>query len=286
MGPSSCGRTFVHARGMWPQNTMRTLAVASFFLLGGCGDAVEAKRVELAVVADGSASTRVTTDLGYRIELTEARIAVRDIVFTIAGEVDRASVLQRVPNLLVPVAYAHPGHFQEGNVTGELPGRFVADWVAANPPLLGRATLITGTYTAANFVFDRGSVEAGLAPNDALVAHTARLTGRAERDGVRVDFAVVVDSPEGRAMVGAPFEATVGEDAAGQLALRFELLDPIEGDTVFDGIDFVALDGDRDGRVSIQPDLSEVKVEAAYNLFRRTLQTHDHFSVRYREGAR
>ena len=260
---------------------MRTLPATVFVSLGGCGDAVEAMRVDLPVVVDGRGSAEVTTDLGYRVELTEARIALRDVLFTIAGEVDTGSALRRLADFLMPAAYAHPGHFEGGDVTGELRGQFVADWIGSTGGTLGVATLIAGTYTAANFTFDRGSVDAGLSPDDVLVGHTARLTGQAERAGTRVDFTVVVDSPDGRELVGAPFEASIGEEATGILALRFTLVDPIEGDTLFDGVDFAALDDDRDGQVSIEPEVPNV--ETAYHRLRRTFQSHDHFSVHHEE---
>ena len=276
---STCyGPTSVVGRGELRHHMMRALPAIAFISLGGCGNATEATRVTLPVIVDGRGSSEVTTNLGYQIELTEARIALRDILFTIAGEVDTTSAFQRLSDALIPMAYAHPGHFQGGDVTGELRGRFAADWIGQDRRQFGMATLIAGTYTAANFTFDRGSVEAGLAQNDPLLGHTARLTGRAVRGNVQVDFAIVVDSPDGRELVGAPFEATVSE-GAGELALRFELLDSIEGDTLFDGIDFAGLDEDGDGRVSIEPEV--IEVESTYNLFRRTLQTHDHFSVHH-----
>ena len=81
--------------------------------------------------------------------------------------------------------------------------------------------------------------------------------------------------------MGAPFEVSIDEGSAGRLLLRFVTVDPLEQDTVFDGIDFAVLDDDNDGQVRIGPDV--VEVEEAYNTFRRTFQTHDHFEVRYEQ---
>ena len=52
-----------------------------------CADAEEARRVELAVVVDGTCVEPVTTNLGYMVQVQEAQLAVSDLQFSIAGEV-------------------------------------------------------------------------------------------------------------------------------------------------------------------------------------------------------
>jgi len=237
--------------------------------------------VELSVVVDASGIGTVDTDLGYRVELTEVRVAIEDLVFTIAGESHTASLWERISDLFVATALAHPGHHQAGDVTGELRGSFVLDWLGGDGGEIGRATLLPGQYTAANFTFSRGSVEAELDEGDPLIGHTAILEGTATNGSEPIGFVIVLDSPEGRELVGAPFEASVRENSTGRLALRFVTADPLEQDTVFDGLEFEALDADDDGQVRIEPNVEEV--EEAYNTFRRTFQTHDHFEVRYDE---
>lgn len=257
-----------------------------------CDAASEAPRVQLEVTADGSGLTDLTNDLGFEITLDEARVAISGLVFTAAGEVHSAAptvapeqpgtlALRWLGQLLVPRAHAHPGHHQGGEVIGELPGRHVVDFLAPSP--LGQATLIAASYDAANFTFVRASTEDGLDAGDALVGHTARLSGTARAGEVEIAFTIVVDSPEGRALVGAPFELAVGADTEATLGLRLLGADPFEGDTLFDGLDFAALDSDGDGVVRIGPDASDPGVEAAYNLFRRTFQTHDHFDIQAQE---
>ena len=189
-----------------------------------------------------------------------------------AGEV--RSARSSLSPLLRARAYAHPGHFEGGEVTGELLGAFVVDWIADDGRDLGLATLLVGSYGGANFTFGRGTAER-LPAGDPLVGHTARIAGEATRDDTSWAFTIVVDSPEGRELVGAPFEGEMHGDALGSLRLRILAQDPYEGDTLFDGIDFQALDRDGDGVVTLLPDDGE----EASNLFRRTFQTHDHFEV-------
>src|SRR5690606_19404679 len=59
------------------------LALLAATLLG-CGAPQEAPRVQLPVFVDSSAIATVTTDLGYEVELTEARAIVENFAFTIA----------------------------------------------------------------------------------------------------------------------------------------------------------------------------------------------------------
>jgi hypothetical protein len=252
----------------------------SMWGVASCDDPSEAPRVELPVAVDASGVAPLTTDLGYAVEVTSARVALEGLVFTVAGEAHTASLWRKLSDAVVPPAVAHPGHFQGGEVTGELPGEFVVEWPAEDGRELGVATLIAGTYSAANFTFARGAAD-DLGADDPLVGHTAIVTGTATKDGQTTTFTFVVDSPEGRVLVGAPFEAEVTEDAAGTLNIQFHPADALEGDTLFDAIDFAALDGDGDGAVTVSPD--DPDVEDAYILFRRTFQTHDHYTITYEE---
>ena len=252
----------------------------SALALHACGGPEEAPRVELPVVVDPSGIEPVTNDLEYEITLTEARVMVENLAFTIAGEAHTASLWRRVSDFLVPSAYAHPGHFQGGDVTGELRGRFQLNWLGGSASELGNATLLVGMYESANFTFIHATEDDGVATDDALLGHTAVLQGTATKDAVTTEFTVVIDSPEGRELIGAPFEFEVKETATEQLGVRLLTRDPLEGDTLFDGIDFSALDEDADGTLAIGPDATSPAVVDAYNLLRRTFQTHDHFDIR------
>lgn len=244
----------------------------------GCSDAEEPPRVELPVTVNPDGMAPVETDLGYRVELSEARLVIDDVEFTIAGEAHEASLFQPVIDWVVPVAHAHPGHYQGGDITGVLEGHFILDLAASDAPLLGMATMIVGPYQAANFTFGHAGDSDGLAAGDALVGHTAVLAGEVSRAGSSARFSVVLDSPRGRQLVGAPFEAEVTESS--QFSVGFELmtLDPLEGDTLFDGVDFDALPrGGEGGEIVIRPDSADAALAAAYETLRRTFQTHDHF---------
>lgn len=246
--------------------------------LWACSDSQEAKHVNLQVVTDGDGLAAVTTDLGYEVELMSASLAADNLKFTIAGEA-HASFWRKVSDALVPAAHAHPGHYQGGEVTGELPGHFILRFAPGETEAVATATLLVGTYRALNLTLAHASaddVDAG----DPIVDHSAVLTGTAAKDGVTIDFQVIIDSPSARDLVGIPFDAEITEFGNPTLALRLSARDELENDTLFDGLDFAALHHDADGTVVIQPAASDAVDVAAYNTIRRAFQTHDHFSVR------
>jgi hypothetical protein len=259
-----------------------SLAIA----LAACDTATEAPRVTLPLVAESTAFAPVTNDLGWTVQLTEARVAVADLAFSVAGEVHTASVLDRLLAWLVPAVHAHPGHTQGGGITGELAGRHIIAWARPETSPIGDATLLVGTYTSANFTFVRAATSDGLAPTDPLVGHTAHLAGTAERDGVTIAFTALIDAPEGRALIGAPFATRIARDTTGIIAMRLLPTDPAEGDTLFDSVDFGALDVNGVGSITlVEPatDATTTAIDDAYLRLRRTFMTHDHFDFQLTE---
>lgn len=246
--------------------------------LAVCDAGSEPASVALPVVAAGSGLSACTTAEGYVVELTEARVAVRDLEFTVGGET-HARLPDALRRLLLPAtAVAHPGHSAGGEVTGELPGRFVLDPFAGAERPLGDATLLEGEYHGLNLYFRAADAADGLAAGDALLGHTAVFAGTATRGADSWTFEAVLDIDDGTQLVGAPFDLAVTAVTSATLVLRLLTTDPsTEVDTLFDGIDFAALDTDGDRRVEILPG------DEAHNRLRRTLQVHDHWWVDVRD---
>lgn len=233
-----------------------------------------APRVDLDVVVQPSHDTFTTVD-DTTIELTEARMALQTVEFTTEGEMHaRAGLLPALHELVVPTAYAHPGHAAGGEVVGELPGRYVVDWLNAGSTV-GTATMLAADYNGANFTFAVAATADGLEADDPLVGHTFVLGGEATRGDTTVEFMAYVDQDEDRAIVGLPLTFSASEGSTEQLALRFDAVDTIEAETVFDGIDLLALDDDGDGFVEISADQNA----EAWATLRRNLQVHDHYAV-------
>lgn len=234
-------------------------------------DSELAPRVELEVVVDGNRVQAVTTDLGYDVEPTRCRAVIADVVFTTSGEM-HASLGSRLLELVVPTAHAHPGHYAGGEIVGELPGRHVLDW-RADGEVIGVATMLEAHYEGANFSFGRATVEDGVAVDDPIIGHTFDVAGTATKNGETWTFEALVDQDEDREIVGAPLDLEIDASTEESLGLTLYTRDPYEGDTVFDGIDFQALDDDGDGHVVFAPDTE------AYNRLRRNLQIHDNYWV-------
>lgn len=243
-------------------------------LLPGCAfDSELADRTTARVVVDGASVTALDTDLGYRIELVHCRVAIDTLELTTDGE-SHASLLLPVWDLVVPDAFAHPGHDAGGEVVGELAGRHVFDW-RDHGSLIGEATLLDAAYSGANFSFTRARVEDGVTPDDPIVGHTFEIVGTATLDDETWEFTVLLDQDEGRRVVGLPLELDLHGSNGQEIELGLQLfpLDPIEGDTIFDGLDFAMLDDDGDHVITIEPGTD------AYNFLRRSTQAHDHYGV-------
>ncbi len=266
--------------GFSRQGTPRSAVALSLVVLAAvsCSSPEEATQVNVPVVVDHTQVEPVTTDLDYEVEVSEAKIMAKDFTFALAGEIHSSTLLHRAYDWLVPTARAHPGHYQGGDITGEMPGRFLLDFLPGEETNLGQASLLVGSYHSANFVFTVASDE-DVKEDDPLLGHSALLRGIATKDGKVVSFLALIDSPEDRQLTGIPFEYELEETSDVVLQIRLETVDELEGDTLFDGLDFLELDDDSDGEVEIVPGAESDGLLDAYNLLRRTLQTHDHFEI-------
>lgn len=233
----------------------------------------EPARVTLPVEASGEGLEEITNDEGWTVTLSVFRLAISDIEFTIEGDT-HASSAPGLLDLLIPSAYAHPGHYAGGEVTGELLGDFLLNLMDKEQSL-GDGTLLVEDYNGANIYFRTTDESDGLDKDDVLLGHTAHIEGSATKDDVTISFTAILDVEDGTQMVGAPFELTVAEETSGTLTLQVLTLDPFEGDTLLDGLDFEALDEDDDNVVLIEPGSD------AHNVFMKTLIRHDHYNVAF-----
>jgi hypothetical protein len=236
----------------------------------GCAPSQEAVHVELAVDLDASTVDASTNDLGWTVTLSDARIAAADVQFTIQGEMHTSTAW--LDGWLVRTAWAHPGHYAGGDVTGELVGDFVFDWISGDGMALGVADVLTGDYNGFNFTFRRAGPE-DVDGDDPLLGHTAYFAGEARKGADVVTFTAALDVNEKTQMVGAPFELAVAAETTAKIGIQLEATDPIESRSMFDGLDFAALDEAGLGVVEILPG------SAAHNIFVRTIQSHVHYAA-------
>lgn len=266
------------------------ITIAFWLCAVGCTEAQDSRRVVVPIVVDSSLLQPTPNDLGYTVHLDTAKIVIKNLVFTVGGETHVAH-LGKPPGHFVnrcwsrfksvveiPEANAHPGHYQGGEITGELIGRFILDWFTPESMKLGDATLFEGDYLAANLTLDYGSIEDGLDPDDPLVGVTAVLTGSAKKDDKSIPFVVVVVAPENRSITGIPCDATISVGASQRLLLRVSIEDPLENDTLFDGVDFGLLWTDTSQPLRLADDSGTQATKDAFFAIRNALLSHDHFS--------
>lgn len=233
-------------------------------------DSQEAPRITVPVVVDTTAIAPALTDLGYTVTLTRARMALRDLQFTTGGET-HTSLLERAARWALPSAHAHPGHSAGGEITGELTGPLIVDWLNEGAPL-GQASLIVGRYQGVNFTFRRaGATE--VSADDPLAGHTHHAEGTASKEGRTITFSAVIDIDDGTRLVGARFAHEVKAGDVTMLGLRLSPVDPTDtNDTLWNGIDFFALAG-------TQPVVAIRPGEGSHNQLRRAFQVHDHYDI-------
>lgn len=235
----------------------------------GCGDAIETPRVDLPVRVDPTPLLPSMSDLGYVVETDLVHLDFEDLEFSMAGDFHVRFTPPRFPSL-ISTAWAHPGHLQDGEITGALSGHFALDW--PSDARLGMATLLAGQYASANltFAYDSGP----------QLGATGWLHGRATRDGATYPFEIVYSAPQGRDLVGIPCEGDVTPEREADLVMQFLPTDPYEQDSLYDGLDFAALAPDDGGTLRLDDRAEGLALEAFYRV-QRTLLSHDHYRIAF-----
>lgn len=210
--------------------------------LMACDDAHEPHRVELPVETESASLPSITTNLGYEVEILAAELSFTALQFTMGGELHASAQPSRVrlPRFFA-TAHAHPGHFQEGDVTGELPGHHVARWGAEGGGVLGIATLIVGRYEGANLVIRNAVVSEGESNHEELANAAGVVRGLVMVDGTPEAFELRLRVEEPIEVTGIPFQAGLRDNATGALRLALLVENPFGSDTLLDDIDFTAL---------------------------------------------
>lgn len=217
------------------------------------------------------------TDEGYHVVLHEVEIALSSLYFTRFGEAHLASKWFRVLDGLVPSAFAHPGHSQGGEITGELRGSAVLHFSTEQPHApVGLADLAVGTYDAVDFTFGRLGAPAGDTENPDPNSVTIILLGEAEKDATTYPFRAEIRQDLGRTVIGAPFPLTVTADTR-DLAVTFDGKSRFAIDgaypTVFDALSFEEFSGaiNDDGLLLLHTE------REFHNRLRNQLQKHDFY---------
>ncbi len=182
-------------------NTTPRLPWLSLLSLLSC-TGTESVRVTFPVEVTAK-SEQLTTTSGWNVTLTSATAELSAIRFFSGDALEVRAPWWR--NALVGTAYAHPGHYEEGDALGELLAGLTVDLLASEPVAWGTADGVTGDIRSQELTFGAGGLS---------------LEGVAEKDGTQVAFAVqhTPSSP----VSGAKFEHTL-TTAKGTAHLQLDL---------------------------------------------------------------
>lgn len=239
------------------------VALAALCLVGaGCGDQGGASRVSYPLQLETADTSKLTTDDGYTVTLSEARLSLGPVRL-FAGEPlfaagPRESWPVRAMRTLlgIGVAHAHPGHYQQGEAMGELLAARVVDLLQPGD-VLGSVDGVTGAVRSARVT---------LSPAQALGGHVIRIRGSAVKGSRTVAFAATLDEPIDVSGIACTADVTA---AGGALTLR-----PEPGRWV-ERIDFAALDGSQ-GEVPLKAGTQ------AHNALARGAASTSAFTFRWR----
>jgi hypothetical protein len=194
-----------------------------------CGDAsTSGRRVRLDLEIEGSPLARsgFVNARGWTVTLSSALVSTGAVYYH-DGEtlLSAASPGRRLfETLTIPRAFAHPGHYEPGNVKGEMLTGSSADLLSRTR--LGAGPGISGPVRSATFSY--GAPPTGPFAG-ALGAHVAVLEGVAEKGGdartfrAEIDASDVASSSGKPEIVGCPFvEADVQGDGVVTATIHVE----------------------------------------------------------------
>jgi hypothetical protein len=170
---------------------------------------------------------RFTTDMGWRVELTEARMLLGPIYLfenpsPLAGTTAR--LWRGLGELLLPTAHAHETFFSGGRVLGEWDREVVFDLLAEGGAthVLGRSPGIAGVARSFSLLLQPASAAVGVEAAS-LGGRSVVLAGTASRDGQALAFRVGLDFPppvEMQRVEFVPIEAELDDEGVFIVELR------------------------------------------------------------------
>jgi len=179
-------------------------SLLTLLLVAACATTGE-QRTTFDVQASGrDAGSVVVNDAGWSVALDEAVMSLGPVYFFEGDPLfARRTIIDRL--LGIRVAWAHPGHYEEGDALAQVLDQVEVDLLADAPTPLGLAEGVTGDYRSAQVgirpLDGRSLVVSGTASKEAdTVEFTARLDLDIDVEGIAFDHDV--DGSPGRVLVG------------------------------------------------------------------------------------
>jgi hypothetical protein len=178
--------------------TLATLGLSGAACSSGDQATTTGKRIVLATRFEPSADVagELTTSTKWTVRLSSAFLAVGGLYYfdgqpafvRLERPAPRRSPFERVKELFIGTAYAHPQHYVAGNALGEMVEPSSVDLFEAADLPDGRG--VTGTFRSGRLTLP-DSIEGPVA--EALGTHVASATGVATKDARSVYFQVAVE---------------------------------------------------------------------------------------------
>lgn len=143
---------------------------------------------DVDVAGIGSASTN---DHGWSVALTRAEMRIGELAFFEGEPLFSWRALVGIPS-----AYAHPGHYMEGDALAELLEAKDFDLLAAAPVAYGTANGVTGEYNSAEVRIEHVTIEGTATKGDQTVSFSADVA--LDADVVGIAFGAPVQRASGR----------------------------------------------------------------------------------------
>ncbi len=228
----------------------KELATAAIFIAGGvlasCGSDTGRGRVAFEVSVSSEPAAAGPNEFGYTVDLTRAELRVSRLAFFEGDPLFTKSWPQRLGDLLVPSAYAHPGHYTPGEALADLLVEQTFDLLRTGVQSWGTADGVTGDYASAELNLGAGG------------AASVTLEGTATGPGGEIPFIARLDEAQEIIGLAAGF---VVDERPFEVVVNFELSELVKR------IDF--------GRVA-SPE--EIASATAPLLFVRDTQPYNAFS--------
>jgi len=209
-------------REMRKQHLALLMIVAALLWLAmSCDEGTGAQRVELETFLVGIGGAEPFENVPpsgaepWTVTL-DAAFAALGPVYLFEGDPLLTRLFQR---LLLPRAYAHPGHYQEGAAMGEVLDQRVLDLLAPEPTRLGLMKAVTGECHSAQVGI--GTADVGIAGAESLEGHALLLRGVATReDSEAIRFQAWLDLDV--YIEGIAFEHEI-DDQPGRIVVEVDL---------------------------------------------------------------
>lgn len=229
----------------------KVVSVAFIVVVGGlsaaCGSDTGRARVNFDVNVVSQQLSGERNEFGYTVDLSRAELNLSRLAFFEGEPLFTRTWHQKIGDLLVAQAYAHPGHYTPGEALADILVEQQFDLLSEASMRWGTGSGVTGNYASAELDLGNG------------VAAAVVLEGTASGPAGEIPFSATLDSAQEIIGLTAGFEVV-------QRPLEIEVL--VDLNSLVERIDFGRVASEREIASAREP-LPLVEGTQPYNAFSR-----------------